>query len=152
MFCSLNESSFEERSANLQLPDTVTKLTTPYRSTVYIVGTAHFSENSQEDGRKKMFHSQVTDVYVMQVAANMTYEQGQDIRKNNPRVKRTRRSATSLQMYKKLPREKGEKHVSVSLSRYDITRYTKCKYLYIPQTPQWHFMAICSSSLLHNTI
>ena len=52
LFHSLNESSSEERSENIQLPDTVTKLTTPYRSTVYIVGTAHFSESSQEDVRK----------------------------------------------------------------------------------------------------
>lgn len=52
LFRSLNESSSEERSENIQLPDTVTKLMTPYRSTVYIVGTAHFSESSQEDVRK----------------------------------------------------------------------------------------------------
>ena len=42
----------EEREGNFQLPDTVTKLLTPYRSTVYVVGTAHFSESSQEDVRK----------------------------------------------------------------------------------------------------
>jgi hypothetical protein len=52
LFRSWNESSSAERSENIQLPDTVTKLMTPYRSTVYVVGTAHFSESSQEDVRK----------------------------------------------------------------------------------------------------
>lgn len=40
-------SSLEEFDKNL--PDTVTMLTTPYGSKVYLVGTAHFSENSQND-------------------------------------------------------------------------------------------------------
>ncbi|XP_062564238.1 traB domain-containing protein [Armigeres subalbatus] len=40
-------SSIEEFDKNL--PDTVTMLTTPYGSKVYLVGTAHFSENSQND-------------------------------------------------------------------------------------------------------
>jgi hypothetical protein len=52
LFRSLNGSSSVESLENIQLPDTVTKLTTPYRSTVYLVGTAHFSESSQEDVRK----------------------------------------------------------------------------------------------------
>ncbi|XP_058465490.1 traB domain-containing protein [Malaya genurostris] len=40
-------SSIEEFDRNL--PDTVTLLTTPEGSKVYLVGTAHFSENSQND-------------------------------------------------------------------------------------------------------
>ncbi|XP_028397856.1 traB domain-containing protein-like [Dendronephthya gigantea] len=52
LFHSINETGSEGRSENIQLPETVTKLVTPYRSTVYIVGTAHFSESSQEDVRK----------------------------------------------------------------------------------------------------
>ena len=52
MFRSQNEGNGEGRVDNVQLPDTVTKLLSPYRSTVYIVGTAHFSESSQEDVRK----------------------------------------------------------------------------------------------------
>lgn len=40
-------SSLEEFDKNL--PDTVTLLTTPHGSKVYLVGTAHFSENSQND-------------------------------------------------------------------------------------------------------
>ncbi|XP_019525091.3 traB domain-containing protein [Aedes albopictus] len=40
-------SSLEEFDKNL--PDTVTLLTTPHGSKVYLVGTAHFSESSQND-------------------------------------------------------------------------------------------------------
>ncbi|XP_001653346.2 traB domain-containing protein [Aedes aegypti] len=40
-------NSVEEFDKNL--PDTVTLLTTPFGSKVYLVGTAHFSENSQND-------------------------------------------------------------------------------------------------------
>lgn len=58
MFRSYNgSSSSTEISENVQLPDTVTKLLTPYRSVVYVVGTAHFSESSQEDVRKVTIYS-----------------------------------------------------------------------------------------------
>lgn len=40
-------STIEEFEANL--PPTVSVLTTPYKSKVYLVGTAHFSEESQDD-------------------------------------------------------------------------------------------------------
>ena len=40
------------RDPNPELPETVTSLTTPCGSKVYVVGTAHFSESSQEDVAK----------------------------------------------------------------------------------------------------
>ena len=60
----------EERGDNIQLPDTVTKLLTPYRSTVYVVGTAHFSENSQEDVRKVY-----ATYYLLNIVRILTYPQ-----------------------------------------------------------------------------
>lgn len=38
-----------QRVDNPQLPETVTTLRTPEGSVVYVVGTAHFSESSQQD-------------------------------------------------------------------------------------------------------
>lgn len=52
MLRSLTDSRSGEKNNSYDLPDTVTKLMTPYRSTVYVVGTAHFSKSSQEDVRK----------------------------------------------------------------------------------------------------
>ena len=40
------------RSSSPELPDTVTKLETPEGCKVYIVGTAHFSKESQDDVAK----------------------------------------------------------------------------------------------------
>ena len=42
-------SHYVTRDPNPVLPETVTALETPYGSKVYVVGTAHFSEQSQED-------------------------------------------------------------------------------------------------------
>lgn len=39
----------QRRQANPDLPDTVTRLTTPEGSVVYLVGTAHFSDSSKKD-------------------------------------------------------------------------------------------------------
>ncbi|TSK38487.1 TraB domain-containing protein [Bagarius yarrelli] len=39
----------QQRQTNPDLPDTVTRLTTPEGSVVYLVGTAHFSESSKKD-------------------------------------------------------------------------------------------------------
>lgn len=36
-------------SSSLQLPDTVSRLDTPEGSSVFLVGTAHFSKESQDD-------------------------------------------------------------------------------------------------------
>ena len=45
------------RSSSPELPDTVTKLDTPEGCKVYLVGTAHFSRESQEDVAKvSIFH------------------------------------------------------------------------------------------------
>lgn len=40
------------RSSSPELPDTVTKLETPEGCKVYLVGTAHFSKESQDDVAK----------------------------------------------------------------------------------------------------
>lgn len=40
------------RSSSPELPDTVTKLETPEGCRVYLVGTAHFSKESQDDVAK----------------------------------------------------------------------------------------------------
>ena len=40
------------RSSSPELPDTVTKLETPEGCKVYVVGTAHFSKESQDDVAK----------------------------------------------------------------------------------------------------
>ena len=48
------------RSSSAVLPDTVTKLETPEGCKVYVVGTAHFSKESQEDVAKVCpFHQSV---------------------------------------------------------------------------------------------
>lgn len=39
----------QRRQTNPDLPDTVTRLTTPEGSVVYLVGTAHFSDSSKND-------------------------------------------------------------------------------------------------------
>lgn len=39
----------QRRQAEPDLPDTVTRLTTPEGSIVYLVGTAHFSDSSKKD-------------------------------------------------------------------------------------------------------
>jgi len=39
----------QRRQAEPDLPDTVTRLTTPEGSIVYLVGTAHFSDSSKND-------------------------------------------------------------------------------------------------------
>lgn len=39
----------KEESASFDLPETVSRLTNEYGSEVYLVGTAHFSLESQED-------------------------------------------------------------------------------------------------------
>uniref|UniRef100_A0A8B9L386 TraB domain containing n=1 Tax=Astyanax mexicanus TaxID=7994 RepID=A0A8B9L386_ASTMX len=39
----------QRRQTNPDLPDTVTRLTTPEGSVVYLVGTAHFSDSSKKD-------------------------------------------------------------------------------------------------------
>lgn len=45
------------RSSSPELPDTVTKLETPEGCKVYVVGTAHFSKESQDDVAKVIpFH------------------------------------------------------------------------------------------------
>ncbi len=41
-----------QRDPNPELPQTVTALTTENGSKIYIVGTAHFSESSQDDVSK----------------------------------------------------------------------------------------------------
>ena len=41
-----------KRSSSPELPDTVTKIETPEGCKVYLVGTAHFSKESQEDVEK----------------------------------------------------------------------------------------------------
>ena len=41
-----------DRDPNPELPETVTQLDTPWGSKVYVVGTAHFSQESQEDVAK----------------------------------------------------------------------------------------------------
>ena len=48
-------SSYVQRIANPELPETVSVLRTPDGGTVYVVGTAHFSENSQEDVAKVLY-------------------------------------------------------------------------------------------------
>lgn len=58
VFCLLADSEAVEvlwqvraqrRQAEPDLPDTVTCLTTPEGSIVYLVGTAHFSDSSKKD-------------------------------------------------------------------------------------------------------
>lgn len=44
-----------QRNPNPSLPSTVTKLETSWGSKVYVVGTAHFSEESQDDVSKVTF-------------------------------------------------------------------------------------------------
>ena len=44
------------RSSSPELPDTVTKLETPEGCKVYVVGTAHFSKESQEDVERVSLH------------------------------------------------------------------------------------------------
>lgn len=39
----------QRRQTNPDLPNTVTRLTTPEGSVVYLVGTAHFSDSSKKD-------------------------------------------------------------------------------------------------------
>lgn len=39
----------QRRQTEPDLPDTVTRLTTPDGSIVYLVGTAHFSDSSKKD-------------------------------------------------------------------------------------------------------
>lgn len=39
----------QRRQAEPDLPDTVTRLSTPDGSIVYLVGTAHFSDSSKKD-------------------------------------------------------------------------------------------------------
>ncbi len=39
----------QRRQTEPDLPDTVTRLTTPEGSIVYLVGTAHFSDSSKKD-------------------------------------------------------------------------------------------------------
>jgi hypothetical protein len=49
----LIENLTKMRQAEISdLPETVTKLVTPAGCTVYLIGTAHFSEESQEDVAK----------------------------------------------------------------------------------------------------
>ena len=45
-------SSYLERDTDLDLPETVTTLTSPDGCKVYLVGTAHFSHTSQDDVAK----------------------------------------------------------------------------------------------------
>ena len=45
-------SSYVERDGDPDLPDTVTKLTSLDGCKVYLVGTAHFSQSSQDDVAK----------------------------------------------------------------------------------------------------
>lgn len=47
-----NGGIIRERDPNPQLPETVTLLETTWGSKVYVVGTAHFSLESQEDVAK----------------------------------------------------------------------------------------------------
>lgn len=54
------------RSSSPELPGTVTKLETPEGCKVYIVGTAHFSKESQDDVAKVSavsFYVHLTDVH-----------------------------------------------------------------------------------------
>jgi len=52
------------RESNPELPETVTCLTTPVGSKVYVVGTAHFSESSQDDVSKTIEATQPDIVLV----------------------------------------------------------------------------------------
>lgn len=56
------------RSSSPQLPDTVTKLECGDGCKVYLVGTAHFSKESQDDVEKVCFHSLVNCSYLCPVS------------------------------------------------------------------------------------
>ena len=54
-----------QRDPNPELPQTVTALTTENGSKIYIVGTAHFSESSQDDVSKVQHSHSGYKIYIL---------------------------------------------------------------------------------------
>jgi len=58
----VNGGLVREREANPSLPETVTYLETSWGSKVYVVGTAHFSEESQDDVSKVISNNMILEM------------------------------------------------------------------------------------------